>query len=427
MAVKPFSLKSLNLLLSPTLSLAALQILRTGSLILIPIIIAKLRSKPQYLFDYESIMLQISSFSFFLQIGGTQILFQDFHQQISPTEQQSILNRFFSQHLFLAITICVLFFLLQVLHFTPSTLIIAAIIFLTNLNYALEFIWLIQGKKSKALLFSAGHHSLWIIGTFFCIEQQNSYAMLLVWLGLHIIRTLVMIFSLNLRWSPFPPSSLKNILTMSIKALFSAGAEYLNFWFVKAFFSPEQFVLYRLGARELPFTNMFASSLSNTLLNTMQNQNYHPNAIKNRITKLLHLNFAFTFAFLIAAPCLYKFLYNEQFLEAARIFQTFLMINIGRTLLFDFFLLYKQQHRFFLFTSITENLLIALNAFCILYWELPMIYFAFSIVMTFFIEKAMLYLRLRSLGVKVSEFYPIKLWGIYAVLLVGVFVMVYSF
>lgn len=425
--VKQFSLRYLSSLLSPTLALASLQILRTGSLILIPIIIAKLLSKPQYLFEYESIVLQISTFSFFLQIGGTQILFQEFHQKLTPAEQQLTLNRFFSQHLIFAVAICVLFGLFQSLHFKPFTFLIAAIIFLSNLNYAMEFIWLIQGKKHRAIFCSGLYYSLWVIGTVFCIEQQNTPAMLLVWLGLHLIRTLVMIFSLKMRWSSFTLSSMQNTLIMSIKALFSAGAEYLNFWFVKAFFSPEQFVLYRLGARELPFTNMFASSLSNSLLNFMQNQNYAPIAIKKRITKILHINFVFTAAFLMAAPYLYEFLYNQQFIVSSRIFQIYLLINICRTLLFDFFLLYKQQHRFLLFTSITENALISFNAFCILFWDMPMFFFAFSIVLTFFIEKMILYLRLRRLNVQVSEFYPFKLWGLYTFFLLVVFIMVFRF
>ncbi len=395
------------------------QFVRLGSNIFLAIIFSKFFYDPQKLSEYETLVLSISTFVFFWNTG-----FIRFFQSYFPQFKQNSLDFFLSQILTASMIVGLITF--WVFNFIQNRWdilsgLIGIKIFTSIISNPIEYYWIAHKK----------HH--WVFGviniyfTLFILWSVLGYlilgfgAMLLGWVFLDILKLLLFTKNLEFSFKIFEKPILYNLFFLSFSALLSGGVEYINFWLVKIYYTDFEFIIYRYGAREIPFSALMAYGLSAALTSQIQTQNLSLKDVKIKIRKLLHSTFPITIFLLMISNALFQFLYGKNIAQAAKVFDIFLLLNISRVLIFDIYLLANQKHRFFLFTATTEILIVSLISGLGIYCSWKVEYLGFSVLVAYLFERFILALKVKTLDINVTHFFPMNWWLLYSFITLGIF------
>lgn len=395
------------------------QFVRLGSNIFLSVIFSRFFFESHQLSQYEAIILTISSFVFFWNAGFVRFFQSTYNNHDIQKHNQFIhqlLNTSFIVGIFTALV-----FLLVIQTFDLLSLLISCKIITSVVTNPLEYYNIAQKKYQKVFLLINFYFFIFIFWTIYHYVNQHFDYMLVGWVVLDIIKLILLNNWFSYRWRILEKPFFLSLIYLSLSAFLSGGVEYINSWLVKTYYSDLEFIIYRYGAREIPFSALLAYGLSASLTAQIRNQKLPFNTVKNKITQLLHITFPITIVLLFVSKPLFQFLYGDTLLRSAKIFDIFLLLNISRVMIFDIFLLANQKHSFFLITSLIEILTVITISFIGINFHWKVEHMAFSIFIAYFVERVILAIKLKSLNIKIEEFYPIQWWFFYTAIIIGVF------
>ena len=155
-------------------------------------------------------------------------------------------------------------------------------------------------------------------------------------------------------------------LPLMLSFLASGSSEYIDGLIVKAKFDELSFALYRYGAKELPVLLIIANTFSTAMIPAIS-ENFEKGLaeLRQKSSRMMHWFFPLTLGLMLLSPWIYKYVFNENFVYSALIFNIYLLLIIPRLLFPQTILTALRRPRYVLLSSVIE---IAINVACSVYF-----------------------------------------------------------
>ncbi len=358
--------------LSNLSSLQLFQLIRYGTFVLIGICFAKLQLPQSVIGQFETFILVSGMVSFFWVSGIINSMLSIYPKSKSEEEKKAVLFNTFIALLFLSVTagFFLLLFSQNLLSFldkqSEGNLVQLSVIYLllSNPSFITEYILFLNEKKKEILVYgivtAIVSVAVAIIPAILDYPIEYSmYGLITVALG----RILFTIFLLNKFASlefnlQMQTANLKLSAPLILSIFVSGSAEYIDGLIVKAKFNDMFFALYRYGAKELPVLLIVANTFSTaTIPSISANLENGLKELKEKSGKLMHIFFPLTIVLLLLSPVVYRYVFNENFVYSAIIFNIYLMLIIPRVLFPQTILTGIQQTKYLLISSVIEILI----------------------------------------------------------------------
>ena len=222
----------------------------------------------------------------------------------------------------------------------------------------------------------------------------------------------------------------KDFLLKAMPIMFSillAGSmEYINSYIVKYNFAEDQFAIFRYGARELPIFLIFANSLSNIFSGEIARYNQEGKIeeglakLKQSGVKLMRWMFPLSILLMYVSPYMFKYLYNDEFIEGYKIFNIYLLLIISRMLFPQTVIMGLMKNRIFYLISTNYLVINGLLVFWFIYL-FGITGIAYATVISYLIEKIMLVIYCRMEGINLKRYTVISEYLIYSALTIIAF------
>jgi len=222
---------------------------------------------------------------------------------------------------------------------------------------------------------------------------------------------------------------LKSASPLIISILISGSADYIDSWLVVTYFGQEKFAIFRYGAKELPLSLILANSMSTAMIPILSSgQNIKDNfgTLIKESKLLMNWLFPVTILLLIGSKYLYPLIFSSAFEESARIFNIYLLLIISRMVFPQSIMMALDAKREIFHTAILE-IIINITASYLLMLKFGIQGIAYGTVIAFFMEKLILLIILKSKGIEIQEFTPIRLWVGYSTLMILTYYFVENF
>lgn len=245
-----------------------------------------------------------------------------------------------------------------------------------------------------------------------------------LWSAIKFLWLLNVMFKYTIRQFDF--SLYRNFLWFALPLTFhfilSNGMEYVDVIIVNQYFDVASFPVFRFGARELPITIILVISLTSAMIplavsdltNTLVQ-------IKERTKKLMHILFPLSAVLILLSPYIYQWVYSEEYIKSAQLFNIYLLILLARILLPQVIMYAKQRNGTIVIITVLELLL---NVGLSIWWAqslgLAGIAYATVVGNLFYTLMLIIYTKF-FLGVNPSAYIPIKTYSLYLLVLLGVF------
>lgn len=359
--------------LSNLSSLQLFQFIRYGTFVLIGICFAKLQLPQSVIGQFETFILVSGMVSFFWVSGIINSMLSIYPKSKSEEEKKAVLFNTFIALLFISVIagFFLLLFSQNLLSFldkqSQGNLVQLSVIYLllSNPSFITEYILFLNEKKKEILVYgivtAIVSVAVAIIPAILNYPIEYSmYGLIAVALG----RILFTVFLLN-KFASFEfnlqlqTANLKLSAPLILSIFVSGSAEYIDGLIVKAKFNDMFFALYRYGAKELPVLLIVANTFSTAMIPSISaNLESGLKELKEKSGKLMHIFFPLTIVLLLLSPVVYRYLFNENFVYSAIIFNIYLMLIIPRVLFPQTILTGIQQTKYLLVSSVLE---IAIN------------------------------------------------------------------
>lgn len=209
--------------------------------------------------------------------------------------------------------------------------------------------------------------------------------------------------------------------------LLSGSAQFVDGFIVTSYFDEGTFAVFRYGARELPLAMLLANALSTAMLHEFANKNQlkqNVQKLKDSVTRLSHFLFPVTALLMLISHPIFPIIFNPKFAESATIFNIYLLIIISRLLLPQTILNGLQISEPIMIASLLE-LILNVSLSLILVQFLGISGIAFATFIAYLFEKIYLSVVVKKkLNVGISEYIPLKIYSIYSVAILLVFIFV---
>jgi O-antigen/teichoic acid export membrane protein len=219
----------------------------------------------------------------------------------------------------------------------------------------------------------------------------------------------------------------RHILPLAGVALAASSGEYFDGFLVK-WLVPEQFVLFRYGARELPYSLLLANATALAAAGDIAagiQANVRGLAfdkLRQSQTRLLHVTVPISIALLLASDWLFAQVYGPAFVPAAGVFVWFLLLNIPRMAMPQAVLNGVGQQNLLFRASLWE-LALRLSLAVVLVPFLGIVGAAIGTVIAYCFEKALLAWWLWRQGIAPKAYLPLGWLGFYSLLMLAAFLL----
>ncbi len=175
-----------------------------------------------------------------------------------------------------------------------------------------------------------------------------------------------------------------------IHQLLGQGMDYVDGVIVKHFFSDGQFALYRYGARELPVNTIIIAAITTTMIPlVMVNPQKTMVEVKERISKIMGKLFLLSGLLIFLSPYIFRWVYSNDFIASAKIFNIYLLILCSRVLLPQLVIYANKKNYVLMIVAFIELLInISLSLFLLPRYGLEGI--AAATVVAFYLQKIIL-------------------------------------
>ncbi len=210
------------------------------------------------------------------------------------------------------------------------------------------------------------------------------------------------------------------LLPLALTYFISGGANYIDGWIVKIFGSPEDFLRFRYGAREFPFTLLLANVISASIV-VQLSETKDPKYVRKNQTRFMHFAFPLTILMLFLSEPVFGFLYKEEIASAYKIFNIYLLLIIPRALFPQSVLLAFGKNKRLLLASVPEfilHILLGIAGFQL--FGIKGV--SYAVVIAYFFEKLLLFVWIKKdLHKNYKEFIALRSYLFYVLLLLIAF------
>ena len=208
-----------------------------------------------------------------------------------------------------------------------------------------------------------------------------------------------------------------NVLAGNIIVLFDS-------WLVSWYYHDEaMFAIYRYGSREFPLATALATALGVVMSSRISaDREAGLQELKRRSTRLMHTVFPITIGLLFVAPLLFPLVFNPDFAASAPLFNIYLLVTASRVLLPNAVVLALGAPQMIFRWGLVELVLKVLSGFIFIhFWGLPGV--AWSVVLTFWVEKIGLSWYLQRQGIRPGDWLPVRVYFFWIVLLAAAYMI----
>jgi O-antigen/teichoic acid export membrane protein len=214
-----------------------------------------------------------------------------------------------------------------------------------------------------------------------------------------------------------------------LTTLISGSAQYTDGVIVSVVYrDPDQFALFRYGAKEFPLVLMLANGLSNAMLpefSTRERMKESLAKIRVKSKRLMHFLFPAAILMMIFARWIYPRMFNAEFHKSTDVFLIYSLLIIPRLVFPQTVIVGRKKTHITLFAAIIEIAInIPLSLFMIK-WGYNLQGVALSTFIVYVVSKAFLigYLWFK-MNIKPSEYIPLRLYAFYSALISIVFILI---
>jgi len=414
------------------------QLVRYATLILIGVVFTKTAITQTEIGEYETFVFIAGAVSFFWLNGLQKALLP-----LTATNKDT------KSHIFSALVIlqvlsivaAVFLFLMQPLfskfllsgkNIPEIWLLLAFIVFGVPANL-IEYFYLIKKQNRAIVIYSIVSFAVQF--ALVVLPAVLGYGITMALKGLVISSVLryiwlwiILISNQEIRYShSFVKEHLKLGGPLILATFLSGSAQFVDGFIVTSYFDEGTFAVFRYGARELPLAMLLANALSNAMLPDFANQDQlkqNLQKLKVSVTRLMHFLFPLTALLLLITHPVFPVIFNPKFAESATIFNIYLLIIISRLLLPQTVLNGLQISKPIMIAALLElTLNVALSLIFVRFFGIAGI--AFATFIAYLFEKVYLSVMVKNkLNVGISEYIPVKIYSIYSVVILVVFIFV---
>jgi O-antigen/teichoic acid export membrane protein len=428
-----------NLTLTKFNSLQIFQFLRYGTFFLISILLAKIAILYQHEYglhmisQYENLLLVSSSLTFFWVSAICNTLIPYYNNADAEKKRKVLFNTFILLLLF-SMVAAIGVVIIGVRDGKDQNLfnMFALVVLLNTPTYITDYILYLK-ERYRALIgwgvvTNLAQIFLLCLPLFFKQSLNLAINLLLVLSLLKFNYTIILLMkhstiSVQTRMS-------KDFLLKAMPIMFSillAGSmEYINSYIVKYNFAEEQFAIFRYGARELPIFLIFANSLSNIFSGEIARFNQEGKIdeglakLKQTGVKLMRWMFPLSILLMYVSPYMFKYLYNDEFIEGYKIFNIYLLLIISRMLFPQTVIMGLMKNRIFYLISTNYLVINGLLVFWFIFL-FGITGIAYATVLSYLIEKIMLIIYCRMEGINLKRYTVLSEYLIYSAITIIAF------
>lgn len=312
----------------------------------------------------------------------------------------------------------------------PHTNLLVLYLAIVPISILTDVIWMLRGETKRLLPYTHVIYPLqWILMIAAAFMVGTVESVIWAWLAITLIKWLWIVIYLlkhvgcSFQWRQVSPLW---YLALPLIAQFAIGygAEFVDGIIVNHYFDRETFAVFRYGARELPITQIMVSAImaaSIPLIISQVNKGF--SHIKDSTRKLMQWLYPLSMILICISPWLYSLVYSTEYLEAARVFNVYLLILISRILLPQALMIAHKKGAALLIIAILELLV---NVGMSVYWVGT--YGLLGIALATLVANLVHVLLMVAynywmLNVRPSQYIPIRSYTLYSVLLLIVFII----
>ncbi len=413
----------------------SLQALRLGSSILLSIVLVKLSFTKNEIGDFEWFLFLTNAVSFFWSMGLLNA-FKSYFPAQNGEDQSSLITTlgivFLSFGLVASFGISYSGYGKELIF--QDNFIYFSIFLILGITASISEHILIVKEKSQDLFYYgflsyAGYFVGLSIVAFMLHSISALFMFLAFWAGIRFLYTVFLIHRYG-SWTVDLGSAGKFIIYASpliVHVLLGGGMEYIDGYLVDAYYTREEFTVFRYGARELPINTIFITAMVATMMPlAVNNLKLTLAEIKTRLNGLMHWLFPISIILMLTSPLIFRTIYDDGYIESAFVFNIYLLILCSRIVLPQVILYARQKNSILMWVGLVEliiNILLSLY----LIEDYGILGIASATVVAYVVQKILLvfYCQIR-LGIRLSFYLDIKLHTIYSLLLYVVFAIAYN-
>jgi len=420
-------------------SLQIFQFLRYGTFFVISILLAKIAILYQHEYglhmisQYENLLLVSSSLTFFWVSAICNTLIP-YYNNSDPEKKRKLLFNTFTLLLLFSIIAAIGVVIIGVKDGKDQNLfnMFALVVLLNTPTYITDYIFYLRERYRSLITWGVITNLAQIIllclPLFFKQSLNLAINLLLVLSLFKFNYTIILLMkystiSVQTRMS-------KDFLLKAMPIMFSillAGSmEYINSYIVKYNFPEDQFAIFRYGARELPIFLIFANSLSNIFSGEIARYNQEGKIeealakLKQSGVKLMRWMFPLSIVLMFVSPYMFKYLYNDAFIEGYKIFNIYLLLIISRMLFPQTVIMGLMKNRIFYLISTNYLVINGLLVFWFIFL-FGISGIAYATVVSYLIEKIMLIIYCRMEGINIKKYTVLSEYLVYSTITIIAF------
>jgi O-antigen/teichoic acid export membrane protein len=410
------------------------QVIRFISNVLLSIFLVKSTLTVTEIGFFEVLLFIVQILTMFWLTGFTQAFISRFHAE-SPIQQLNLVRMCTGIIFLLGLIFSGILLLVQggiaelVPQFAdlPRLELLAMFIVLNTPTIMIEHILLVKAKPKALEQYAHVSFGLYLTGMgvmlYFLPSVANIMMVLIMWAAAKLVYLIILMEgNIVFKWEKERVQAFVGYsIPLIVAALLGVSMDYVDQLLVMFYFGPEEFPVFRYGARELPFALLLLSALSNAMIPVLVKEGTAGTQLRIRTTRLMHWLFPAAFLMMFVSPHLFVMVYDENFAASAYIFNIYLLILISRVLLPQSYNFALQQNKVIMFSGIAELLV---NLFLSLWWvEIWGIYgLAMATVVAYLIQKIILVVyNLKVNNIRPGQYIDVKWYLIYSFMLIVAF------
>jgi len=239
-----------------------------------------------------------------------------------------------------------------------------------------------------------------------------------IWLLLLLFEVAQVNWKFDLLWD-----TLKISLPLMLYSMVGGFAQVFDSWLVNFQYEgdPDQFALFRYGARELPFALAVATAFGSSMLpKLVKNKNESLIEVREKSRILFHLLFPLAIVAAFSSQWLFPLVLNPDFQESYLVFNIYLLILTSRLLFPHTILISLEKNKFIFYTSLVELVINVIASF-FLVQKMGLMGIALGTVIAYAFEKIVYVIHLhRNYQLPFHRYTDVRWWVFYSVILSGV-------
>lgn len=413
------------------------QVTRFLLLLAVSVILARIFDNKVLIGQYERLVMVSGSLSFFWITGLFNGLIP-LYKGSTPEEKNAYIRIAFNSGVWLGLISGLVFGAIMQTLFPVvpdrAVMFFSIFVMLNTSSFLLEYYFLLESKKIMLVLVGVLYYGAYLLVIVIPLSEGRSLAYVTQLLAI-VAGAKFLLQTLWLSRRMFKRTGTKGLgaklwkvsYPLGVAAVLGGSAPFIDSYIVSQFFSNEHFVIFQYGAKELPVVMLVAGALSTVKSGEISEALKSGGAaetiaeLKRGSLRLMHFFFPLSLIFMVISTFAYREVFGDSFSEASMIFDVYLLLIVPRLLFPQAILRGYLRTKVLMLASMMELFLnLGLSLILMQFWGLEGI--AIATVIAFSFEKAllMIYAR-RKLEISASSFTPMKIWAVYTVIILAVF------